>query len=88
MINQALCAYLKTCRSKTTITQEQVSKFFRCKSGQYISNIERGYCNPPDRILAYYVKYLGASRKRIINLKTIHHSDRLLQATIKLGKSR
>lgn len=63
-----LADYLKLKRVKSTFTQFDVAKKIGYTSPQFISNIERGLCFPPNKVLKEMVKLYKIKPTEIMRL--------------------
>ena len=66
--------YLKQARTKSGLTQFSVAGELGLHV-QYISNVERGACNIPVKILNTYIKMCGASKATIIKIMIKDHKE-------------
>lgn len=61
--------YLKLLRIQAGFSQRDVSAAFGLTSMQFISNIERGLCLPPDKMLFRLADMYGVDVKKLIDFK-------------------
>ncbi len=58
-VNKQFGQFLKQARVSAGFTQCHVSKELGFKNGQYLSNLERGLCSAPFKVLGFFVKKYG-----------------------------
>lgn len=72
-------AFLKDCRIKKGLTQEQVAKQLRYSTPQFVSNWERGLSQPPLDVLPDLASYYGVDSDEIIQVLTCYQEELLIQ---------
>lgn len=60
--------YLREARNETGLTQSQVAKKLRYSSPQFVSNWERGVCNPPLKHLRTLSNLYRINRKEMLEM--------------------
>jgi len=61
-------SYLKTARESRNITQSELAKKLGYTTSQFISNWERGLCDPPFDAIPEISHFLGLSKRDIVNV--------------------
>jgi transcriptional regulator with XRE-family HTH domain len=61
-------SYLKTAREKRNITQSELAKRLGYSTSQFISNWERGLCDPPLDAIPEISQFLGLSKRDVVSV--------------------
>lgn len=75
--------YVAECRKKhTALSQQQVARAIGIKTGQYVSNTERGLAGVPLKVAKKWCEIVGANPQQ---LKQAILSDKIIQIDEALG---
>jgi transcriptional regulator with XRE-family HTH domain len=61
-------SFLKTARERRNITQSELAKKLGYSTSQFISNWERGLCDPPLDAIPEISQFLGISKKDVMSV--------------------
>lgn len=72
--------YLKKMREAAEITQEDLARSIGCKTKQYVSNVERGKCNPALKYVRKWCERINASKQKTMTLLVDQRRDAVKKA--------
>src|ERR1700691_4295238 len=61
-------SFLKTAREKRNVTQSELAKRLGYTTSQFISNCERGLCDPPLDAIPEISQFLGLSKRDVMTV--------------------
>lgn len=65
MALEALASYMKKARTKAKLSQRMVAKELGWNSAQFVSNVERGLCYPPIKVIPHWAELIGVEPDEI-----------------------
>lgn len=82
-MNSRLNTYLRKKRKLAGMSQADVARHLAYKSPQIVSNWERGYCQPPLKVLARLVRLHNLDPQVLIRLWLLVQKNKILTAISK-----
>lgn len=69
--------FFKDAREQAGFTQAEVAKKFGYSTPQFISNIERGKCAVPMKVMAQFIKLYKVKPEPVVNLLTRVYKEKV-----------